>query len=251
MTVHRLLSLPLVLALSQLFVEGDTLTLRNGTVIQGTFLAGTTRQIDFLDASGKTHHVAVGEVAAMKIAALPAAPAGDPPASKRRTVIVPAGTQFLVRTIDAIDVDKTEAGAKFHASLDDPIMVAGNVVVPRGADVLMVAAKVQQGGKFKGSDLIQLKVNAIAVGSHMRPVVTSLTETKSEGEGKKTARKIGGGAGLGAIIGGIAGGGKGAAIGVLSGAAAGTIVSASGQPHLKVPPETRLQFQLVADWKVQ
>jgi hypothetical protein len=99
--------------------------------------------------------------------------------------------------------------------------------------------------------LIQLKVDSIMVHGRAVPVVTSLTESKSAGEGKKTTRKIAGGAGLGAIIGGVAGGGKGAAIGALAGGATGTAVSAAGKPHLKIPAETRLQFQLLYDVKIQ
>ena len=104
---------------------------------------------------------------------------------------------------------------------------------------------------MKGSDLIALKVNTIKVGGRSYPVVTSVSETKSAGEGKKTTGKVLGGAGLGAIIGGIAGGGTGAGIGALVGGVGGTVVAATGQPHLKIPVETRLQFQLAADWKVQ
>jgi hypothetical protein len=166
-------------------------------------------------------------------------------------VLVPAGTTFRVRTAEFIDVDSTKAGMKFRGTLDDPIVIGGDVVAPRGADVALVAAKVEQGGKFKGSDLLQLKVNTITVGGRPYPVVTNLAETKSGGEGKKTTRKIVGGTGLGAIIGGIAGGGTGAAIGALSGAAGGTILSATGEPHLKVPAETRLTFQLLSDWKIR
>jgi hypothetical protein len=168
-----------------------------------------------------------------------------PQSSYAPPTMVPAGTLLRVRTSEFIDVDSTRSGAKFRGTLDDPIMVNGDIVVPRGADVELVAAKVEQGGRMKGSDLIQLKVDSITV--HGRPVqvVTSLSETKSAGEGKKTAKKVVGGAGLGAIIGGIAGGGKGAAIGSLAGGGAGTIASAAGQPHLKIPSETRLQFQLV------
>ncbi|MBV8831411.1 MAG: hypothetical protein JO108_19540 [Acidobacteriaceae bacterium] len=160
---------------------------------------------------------------------------------------LPAGTVFRVRTIQTIDADSSQSGMKFRGALDDPIMMNGDVVVPRGADVELVAAKVEQGGRMKGSDLIQLKVDSIAVNGRPIPVVTNLTESKTAGEGKKTSRKILGGAGLGAIIGGIAGGGSGAAIGALAGGAGGTILSAAGQPHLKIPAETRLQFQLVSD----
>jgi hypothetical protein len=165
--------------------------------------------------------------------------------------LVPAGTGLRVRTIDNIDVDATQAGMTFRGALDDPIMVGGNIVVPRGADVVLVAAKVEQGGRIKGSDLVELKVNSIAVRGRFRPVVTSQSQTKSEGEGKKSTRKILGGAGLGAIIGGIASGGAGAGIGALAGAAGGTIFAASTQPHLKIPPETRLEFQFSVDWKVK
>lgn len=169
----------------------------------------------------------------------------------RKTSVVPAGIYFRVRTVDAIDVDATQAGMKFGGSIDDPIMLGGDVIVPRGAAVVLVAAKVQQGGRMKGSDLIELKVHSITVRGRVYPVVTSLSQTKSGGEGKKTAGKILGGAGLGGIIGGIAGGGTGAAIGALAGGAAGTAVAASKSPHLKIPSETRLEFQLLADWKIQ
>jgi len=173
------------------------------------------------------------------------------PASLNAAVLVPAGTVLTVRTIDLIDVDATNTGMKFHGSLDDPIMLGGDVIVPRGADVIIVASKVQQGGKFKGSDLVELKVHNVSVHGRMQPVVTSPSETKSAGEGKKTTRKVLGGAGLGAAIGAIAGGGTGAAIGALVGGAGGTIMSATKSPHLKIEPETRIQFQLVSDWKVQ
>ena len=171
--------------------------------------------------------------------------------AQSRSILIPAGTSFRVRTIDPIDVDATQAGMTFRGSIDDPIMLAGDVIVPRGANVVMVAAKVEQGGRMKGSDLISLKVNSITVRGRIYPVVTSVSETKSGGEGKKTAGKILGGAGLGGIIGGIAGGGKGAAIGALVGGAGGTALAASGQPHLKVPAETRLEFQFLSDWRVK
>ena len=41
------------------------------------------------------------------------------------------------------------------------------------------------------------------------PLLTGTYEMNGKGEGKNTAKKVVGGAGLGALIGGIAGGGKG------------------------------------------
>ena len=53
------------------------------------------------------------------------------------------------------------------------------------------------------------------------------------------------------MIGGIAGGGSGAAIGAVVGGATGAIVSSAGEAHLKLPAETRLQFQLSAAVSIQ
>ncbi len=254
----RLTMLRVVLALvgCAFMLNADTLVTREGKAIPGTFLGGSTHQIEFLAATGQTMKIPVGNILSITFSAAPAAPPAAAPAPKPPAaaagpaVVIPSGTLFRVRTIGTIDVDKTSAGAVFRASMDDPVMMGGNVVVPRGAEVALVAAKVQQGGRMKGSDLISLKVNSISVGGRAYPVVTSLTEQKTAGEGKKTARKVIGGAGLGAAIGGLAGGGSGAAIGALAGGAAGTAISAAGQPHLKIPAETRLEFQLLADLKV-
>ena len=226
-------------------LSGDSVALRNGTKTDGTLLGANSRQIDFLTSDGESIRVPIEDVASVTFSSSKANP------QARGAIVIPAGTLLRVRTVDAIDVDKTQAGMKFRASLDDPIVSGGSVIVSRGADVVLVAARVEQGGKFKGSDLIQLKATSVAVNGKPRQVVTSLSETKIGGEGKKTAGKVVGGAGLGAIIGGIAGGGAGAGIGALAGVAGGTILAATGEPHLKVASETRLEFQLAVDWKIR
>ncbi|HEY7476256.1 MAG TPA: hypothetical protein VH679_14650, partial [Vicinamibacterales bacterium] len=130
--------------------------------------------------------------------------------------------------------------------VDDPVMLGGSTVIPRGASAILQAVAVQQSGKMKGSDKISLKMNSVAFGGMVYEVATAYVESKGKGEGKKTARKVGGGAGLGAIVGGIAGGGSGAAIGAAVGAAGGAVMAGSGEEHLKIPAETRLQFQLTS-----
>jgi hypothetical protein len=236
----------LLIVMGDTVLSADTLVLRTGKMFNGTFLGGNASQIDFLPVSGQSLTVAIEDIKSLTFSSIQSEPAPK----LRPGIMIPAGTNFRVRTIDMINVDASQAGMTFRGSLDDPIMSGGGVVVPRGADVVLVAAKVEQGGNFKGSDLIQLKVNSIAVGGRPYPVVTSLSESKSAGEGKKTTKKILGGAGLGAMIGGLAGGGKGAGIGALAGGAVGTVASAASQPHLKIPAETRLEFQLLADWRV-
>ncbi len=228
-------------------LSADTVALQSGKKTDGTLLGANARQLDFLTSGGELLHIPIDDVASLTFSSTKAK-AAQP---ARSAIVIPAGSLFRVRTLDPIDIDATKAGSKFRASLDDPIVSGGSVIVARGAAAVLVATKVEQGGKFKGSDLIQLKMISVAVDGKPREVVTSLAETKSGGEGKKTTRKVAGGAGLGAIVGGIVNGGVGAGIGALAGAAGGTIIAASGEPHLKVPPETRLEFQLVSDWKIR
>jgi hypothetical protein len=177
--------------------------------------------------------------------------AAPDPAGAPAAVTIPAGTVVNVRLTEAINVDAAQAGMTFKARVDDPVMVDGSVVIPREAAAALQAVKVAQSGEFKGADAISLKLNSIGVGGRVVQVVSEYATIQGKGEGKRTARKVGGGAGLGAIVGGIAGGGEGALIGAAVGGIAGTAVAASGKEHLQLPAETRVQFKLTSAVKVQ
>ena len=126
-------------------------------------------------------------------------------------------------------------------------MIGGRVVIPREASAMLQAVTVGQSGTIKGSDHIALKMNSVSFGGARYEVATAIAESKSDGKGKSSGRKIAGGAGLGAIIGGIAGGGEGAAVGAVIGGGVGTAAAATtGEKHLALPAETRLQFTLNA-----
>src|SRR5262249_4908670 len=199
---RALLSLIIAPLAGVVSLEADTINLRNGKSVDGTFVGGTARQVEFLPASGPTMKVPITDVVSVRFSAPPQPPPPPPaPAQSaqappsRPPVVIRAGASIRIRTTDLIDVDSSQTGAQFAAAIDDPIMSGGDVIVPRGADVVLVAAKVAQGGKFKGSDLIELKIHSIKARGRLYPVVTSVSETKSAGEGKKTTRKVVGGAG--------------------------------------------------------
>jgi hypothetical protein len=156
-----------------------------------------------------------------------------------------------VRLTEGIDVDLAQAGMTVKGRVDDPVASGSTIVIPREAGATIQAVKVTQSGSFKGSDQISLKLNTITFGGRVYQVASEYAVVKSKGEGKRTARKVGGGAGLGAIVGGIAGGGQGAVVGGVVGAVAGTAIAASGEEHLKLPAETRLQFKLTNTLKVE
>jgi hypothetical protein len=173
-------------------------------------------------------------------------------AQAQTAIVLPAGTAIHVRTIDSIDIDSARQGAKFKASLADPVMSHGGaVLIPRGAPVQLSAAGVNKSGRLKGRDRIDLKVDSITFNGRTRPVVSSVAESKGTRKGRRALRNSGIGAGAGAIVGGIVGGGAGAAIGALAGGGGGAAVSAAtGGKHLTIPPETVLSFQLQAPLRV-
>jgi hypothetical protein len=232
-------------------LSADRVRLRSGKVVEGMFMGGDSKSVRVLLDDGSVSEIPLEQALAVEFSARKPKPAPPPPqpaaqASAPKAVTVPAGTALNVRLTQAIDVDASQAGQSFKAVVDDPVMIGGSVVIPRGASAAVQAVQVQQSGKMKGSDKISLKLNSIGFGGRVYEVVTAYVEAKGKGEGKKTARKIGGGAGLGAIVGGIAGGGEGAAIGAAIGGITGGAIAAGGEEHLKLPAETRLQFQLTA-----
>ena len=237
-------------------LSADRVRLRSGKVVQGMFIGADSKTVRVLLDSGQVSEIPIEEAIAVEFSArkpeppppppAPRKPAPAPAAAEPKTVTVPAGTSINVRLSQPIDADVSQAGQAFKSVVDDPVMIGGNIVIPRGAVAMVQAVKVEQSGKMKGSDKVSLKLNAIKFGGMVYEVATGYVETKSKGEGKETAKKVGGGAGLGAIVGGIAGGGKGAAIGAAVGTVTGVAVASGGEQHLQIPAETRLQFQLTA-----
>lgn len=248
-------------------LTADTLRLKSGERLDGTYLGGDTRQVKFLGADGnmKSYNVSdvsgidftAGEATASasssatssssssrSVTATPPTPPPPPPAAA--AITVPSGTIVTVRMIDSIDADITGAGERFRASIDDPIVVDGKVAVPRGADATVQVMRVDQGGRISGSDEVALKLYDITVGGKPYEVATEYAEVKGEGQGRKTAKTTAVTTGVGAALGAIIGGGKGAAIGAGAGAATGVAVSAARGKTLRIPSETRLDFELRA-----
>lgn len=241
-----------IIAAGNTTVLADTVKLRSGQTVTGTFMSADGVIVRVMLDNGMVAQFRVEEIAGVEFSGRKAPPPPAPdPAKPPQPVTIPSGTVLSVFLTQAIDVDAASAGMTFKALLDDPVMIGGTTVVPRNTAVMVQVAKVEQAGRFKGTDRISLKAITLSFGGRKYDIVTTPVEHKGSGEGKKTTRKVAGGAGLGAIVGGIAGGGSGAAIGAAAGAGAGAIVSASGTEHLKLAAETRLQFTLNAAVTVQ
>ena len=175
----------------------------------------------------------------------PVAPATPPPPPPPQKVTIPAGTSLAVRLVDTIDSEKNQPGETFRATLNSPLSVDGDIVVPSGYDVEGHVVDVKSAGKFAGQSVVVFQLDRISVGGKSYTIQTDEYKRQGSSRGKNTAEKVGAGAAIGAIIGGIAGGGKGAAIGAAAGGGLGGGVQAAtkGQ-QIKLPTETVLNFTL-------
>ncbi|HEY7354777.1 MAG TPA: BON domain-containing protein [Terriglobales bacterium] len=175
----------------------------------------------------------------------PVTQSAPPPPPEPAPVTVPSGAVLSVRLNDAISSATAQAGDKFHATLDSPLTVDGNVVVPAHYTVQGHVVNAQSSGKFRGQALLELQLDRIKVGDKSVAIQTDHYSQKTGARGKNTAEKVGVGAAAGAILGGIFGGGKGAAIGGAAGAGAGGgVQAASKAPEIKLPAEKVLTFTL-------
>ncbi len=172
-------------------------------------------------------------------------PPPPPPPPQPKTVEIPAGTTVSIRMIDSVDSEINHSGEIFHASLDAPIVVDNEVVVPAGTDVYVKLVEVRSAGRISGQSELKLELVRMQFQGKSYVLSSSDYELKGTSRGKRTAAMTAGGAGIGAAIGAIAGGGKGAAIGAGVGAAtgAGATMATKGK-QIKIPSETKLDFRL-------
>ena len=170
-------------------------------------------------------------------------PPPPPPAPAK--VTLPSGTAVPVRLVDTVDSATAQTGDNFHATLDSPIAVDGEVAIPAHYDVEGHVVAAQASGKFAGRALLELQLDRIKVGDKWYNIETDHFKQETGSRGKNTATKVGVGAAAGAILGGIFGGGKGAAIGSVAGAGAGGgVQAASKKPDIKLASERILTFTL-------
>jgi hypothetical protein len=187
------------------------------------------------------------------------APTGSPVAETPRERPKPvehtiaSGTGISVRTIDAIDSKRNDAGQVFRGSLAEGLSANGTVVIPAGAPVSILLEQERDAGRIKGQSMLEVRLASIDYrGKTYKVDTTSVTQTGKGGRGKSTAVRTGIGAAAGAVIGAIAGGGKGAAIGSAAGGGAGFGVNVftHGQ-QVQIPSETILEFTLQSPLTVE
>lgn len=187
----------------------------------------------------------------------PAGPQNQPPAPVETnppaqrlfvpdTLTIPAGAVIQIRTNDWLSSDRNHKGDEFTATLAQPIIVDGWVVMRRGQTVVGQVTDAQKAGRVKGVSKLQLELSQLTlVDGQLAPAQTTLLNASAGTSNGRDAAAVGVTTGAGAAIGAAAAGGSGAAIGAGAGfvASIAGVLLTRGKPTV-IPPEDILTFQL-------
>jgi len=227
-------------------VQADTLVLKNGLTLDGTYKGGSETTIKF-ETSGAVQEVAISDIksltfsapAAKTESAAPATPAAGATAGVGATAMaaaasgsqIPAGTKIMVKTAEDVSTASHQAGAMFKAVLEADLIVNNSLVAAKGSEIY---GKVLEsvGGRRIGNQRIVVSFDKISINGQL--VAMDTDDVGAEGGRGGAARAVGAGALIGAAAGDA---GKGAAVG------AGLALLAGGK-HIKVPAGTVVEVAI-------
>ncbi len=250
----------------------DHIALRNGQSYTGSLTGATS--ITFRGSNGIGYVFPLKDVASLVITAdhaqnlagaAPSPASGGPssgfvapapnaaplPANAAQgvpSVVIPSGSQIVVRTDTGIDTANDAVGKRYPAVIQqDVVDSSGAVGIPAGTQAQLKVIDLNQGTTAKSPDLALALDSVMLNGVVYRVDTSSVVEKNTAGYGlnKRTAEYAGGGAGLGAVMGALFGGGRGAGIGALAGGGMGALTQfLTRGKRVNVPAESTLTFQL-------
>lgn len=243
-----------VLGLVSVCVAQDTLEMRDGRLLRGTFVGGTANSVRFEDQNGAMQVYSRDEILALTFgstvaAAAPAAPpppappsgpvplASPAPAARPANFLLPAGTLLLVRIDQTLATNRNREGERFQATLEHDVLADGQVAVPRGTRVFGRIAEISGAGRVAGRPEIRLRLRELDMNGRLIDIRTSNFNESGASSFAGTARNAGLGAGIGAAFNGGTGAARGAAIG------GATSVLTAGDV-ITIPSGTVLEFRL-------
>lgn len=172
---------------------------------------------------------------------------------------LPVGTLISARIREAISTETTSPGSSFTASLTEPVLRDGAVLLPAGSVVTGRVTEVHGGKRISGPAAIHLQPVSVTLPDGTRyplrgQVIDTGTynHTKVDSEGtilrrdhaRATVAELGLATGAGAAAGAVLGGVPGALIGGAVGAGVGTTVWLKQDKETVVPAQTLITFSL-------
>jgi hypothetical protein len=171
---------------------------------------------------------------------------------------VPAGTVLMVRLETTLATFSNRPGDPFRGSINQPVVVHGETLIPVGAVVEGRVTKVSEPRRIKGRPTIAILPEAVIFPNGQRCYLdATLTDTnlpgsdvndegqfKGSGHDRHDSLETGGGVAGGMLIGGLVGGPPGILVGGLIGAGSGTGFWLAKHRSAILPAGTELTLEL-------
>jgi len=207
--------------------SADTLELKNGSVLEGTYEGGTGGSVHF-KFNGNTQEFPRSEIARLTLgdggsgAAQPAADSPTPSAPENasgQAATLPSGTVLLASIQAPLNSGSAKPGESFPAILISDVRIGQEVVLPSGTQLKGNIIEAKSAGRgFRKEAELSFSISTIVYeGSNVAVKTSAQQELSKEHAG--LIRGAAGGAAAGAIFGAIANDDAGG--GALGGTAAG------------------------------
>jgi len=151
---------------------------------------------------------------------------------------LPTATQFSIIVDRSIASASVQPGFQFAGTVDLDVLIDNKVAIPKGTQVMGKVISATTAGRAVGKAEIILELTKIKKGDAYLDIRTHpLNVAASEGQGKKTARRVA----VGAAVGGVYNKGKGAGRGA---AVMGAASLLGGDGNITIPKGYNLPFTL-------
>ncbi len=171
---------------------------------------------------------------------------------------VPAGTVLMVRLETTLATFSNRPGDPFRGSINQPVVVHGQTLIPTGAVVEGRVTKVSEPRRISGRPTIAILPEDVIFPNGQRYYLdATLTDTnipgtsvndegqfKGSGHDRRDTLETGGGTAGGMLIGGLVGGPPGILVGGLIGAGSGTGFWLAKHRSAILPAGTELTLEL-------
>jgi hypothetical protein len=112
--------------------------------------------------------------------------AGIFPTGSLTPTAIPAGTPVAVRLQTSLSSATARSGDAFEATLDEPILVRGRVVAPRGAKVTGIVLDARAAGELQEAGYMRLALTAVVLDGQPLPMQTSSIFVKRGSHAKRS-----------------------------------------------------------------
>jgi hypothetical protein len=229
--MKRTLMITLVFFASVSFVLADTLVLKDGQVLRGTYKGGDETSV-FFDVEGKLQTIPLSDITTITFSPREEASTEQTQAGG---LTVPAGSRVLVKLTKPVSTASHKEGASVTGVLATGLAVNGQVVVPPGTKIHGKVLE-SRGGRAIGGSRLVMAFTDLEINTQLVPIVTDQIGAEAGRGG--TVKKVGAGALIGSAIDGSSGAGTGALIG---GALA---LLGSRRNHIQIPADYQVEVSL-------